>query len=474
MLDQIWNVLLDWLKYRWANKTTLLILIAIGLVGGAYFTMQIVGAESTPVLLGAISITLIIIGIWVYTTRIPINRAGKIGLVISITSETEEEQRKIRSDFISEIRNVLTTVHHDIPFDVIELPPIHALKIADADSAREYLHKTKSHFLVYGSIRTRTAKGKLVHVLQFQGMVTHKRIPLEVSAVLSNEMKLVLPLKSTISCEDDLKGFETTTMWFSESTKFVIATAAMVSGDLPLAVLLLENLSAAIKKIPKAKQIPQAKSLRQLVPSRLSDVYLCSARHEHSLWRINHDPGHIVKLNDFITAYAIHHKHQDIHFHTMKAIWEFVARKDVKAAIAHISKCSTLAISDPIWRLSLAFLYAYDEQMDKAVACYEDAFSFSPPSETIFEVEEFVIWTLSEEPTKYQLHFCLGLLNLRGKGDRDRAHMDFNEFLRSDSGEKFQTSVLVAKKYIEKIEEDLEKLSLKPREIHIPSAPSLA
>jgi hypothetical protein len=52
------------------------------------------------------------------------------------------------------------------------------------------------------------------------------------------------------------------------------------------------------------------------------------------------------------------------------------------------------------------------------------------------EVEEFIIWVLEDEPERYQLYYCLGILNEHFKADYEQAIQDYEVFVeRARPGE---------------------------------------
>ena len=72
--------------------------------------------------------------------------------------------------------------------------------------------------------------------------------------------------------------------------------------------------------------------------------------------------------------------------------------------------------------------------------------------QNLVEIEEFLLWILSEEPQKKQFHFCLGLINYFGKNDLMTAKKDFEEFLRLTAESEFTDQKELAKKYLDEIE----------------------
>lgn len=87
--------------------------------------------------------------------------------------------------------------------------------------------------------------------------------------------------------------------------------------------------------------------------------------------------------------------------------------------------------------------------MNNAEKQYEAAFLLDASFETAFEVEEFIDWVLSVQPEKYQLRYCLGLINLNVKKDNESAAIEFNKFIESDTKNLFPETQEKASGYLE-------------------------
>ncbi len=72
---------------------------------------------------------------WMLSCRIPRNKPGMIGIALAIKTETQEEQRRIRADFIQEIGRCLGKNESAHPFYVYEIPGHLAPDINDIEGA---------------------------------------------------------------------------------------------------------------------------------------------------------------------------------------------------------------------------------------------------------------------------------------------------------------------------------------------------
>lgn len=365
---------------------------------------------------------------WWLSHRIQKCPLDRIGFLVSVRSESVQESIAIKRDFGEEITKLLknTLIH------VMQLNPPYVNKIISNETALKYANKCRAHFHIYGDVRKRRLNNKEVYAIRLDGMIRHAPTTGDNQRGLSKEMGEVLPLKINLHLENDLSGFEFTSVWMAESTKYVIATAAMLSGDYDIAIHLLEELDSSKKQLEKRLRkapVDGIKMLLKKLPERLASAYLFSSRAQHLKWRETRNLSDLDAGWDRIKKYNNLIKNtRDYHLYC--AIWLFVSKRDISGSINSIMSCVAQHISDPTWRYSAAFLEAYRGNEDKALRYYEGAIDFGVDPGLFFEVEEFISWVLSIEPERYQLYFCLGLINYKAKGDSARAKQDLEKFLQ--------------------------------------------
>lgn len=390
-------------------------------------------------------------GYWLIEHRVQKTKKGRIGIVVAVEAETEEERIRIQSDFIRQVRSILDAQDEVAKFDFIELPQHLVSKIKDTDSARKYVRKCRAQLLVFGAAAIRQVHGQDWHVLRLRQLVVHRAIKREISDAFSREMAQVFPDKINVGRENDLIGLQITSEWLSEAAKYFLAVAAMFSGDVGTAETFLEALHKS-KRLARIKGIPGVAQLRSLVPQRLAEVYDVKSRLAFMRWRQTHALEQLELADSYaeklraLVGYSYP-------YYLGKAIWLFVHEHDINGALEQIRKCR--GQTDATWRYSEAFLRAYQGDLDATTRVYMKAFTRPINEKTIFEVEEFITWILAQEPDKYQLYFCLGLLNYKAKGDRQIALVDFQEFLnRAPRDEHHRRAIELANSYIAEMENE--------------------
>jgi hypothetical protein len=106
-----------------------------------------------------------------------------------------------------------------------------------------------------------------------------------------------------------------------------------------------------------------------------------------------------------------------------KAITAFVLKKDVKEAIELIR--ITNDRNQPHWHLNFAFLLAYNGDLKNAIRHYRIASRLPDiPPVVLSQIEDFIVWSIKNEPERSQLYYILGFFNWKIKGDLLRATKD--------------------------------------------------
>lgn len=377
---------------------------------------------------------------------------NSVGFAVAIVTDNTVHPEQIKHDFTETLSSLLKESTPSRPFNLIEVPTPLANKIKTDDDALRVLKKTRCMYLVWGRARLRKIKGQVMYVLDLKSAVAHGQVPKEVSKQFAEEMSQLLPGRYLISKEDELVGFEVSAASLNLTTRYIIGVAALLTGDFQYSQQLFQELARMIQGVrgtihPALRQ--PIMILKARLPINRVVVHIAQARRLHDDWRKTRDPlalkqikAHLDEADDLIpNVYDVL---------LLRAIYWFVAKRDMKLARAEIAKCARHFPVDPIWRFSQAFLFAYSGKMDDAIRSYKQAFR-NAESSTLIEVEEFIGWVVQEEPSKTQLHFCLGLINYLGKGDKQQAKIDFERFVETTKNGSFIGQQIKAKDYLKEI-----------------------
>ena len=388
------------------------------------------GVNFEKVTLLQVLIIVIVLGVllivWYSLIRIPKCEKGKIGFVIALCSETDEQRQLVQEDFVKEIQAVLDQSRRVIDFDIKVLPKWHAEQIKNTEDAIRYSKSCRAHLLMYGDTRKRKISGKNQFVFRLRQTVLHKIIPINVSDKLAKDFGGIFPSKLQFDEDVQLEGMEIASNWMGEAAKYFIAMAAMVSGDYQFSETLLQNLTKS-KLLLRIKGQKGVARIRTRAIERLTEIYLLLSKHILDSWGKEHNDSYMDELNAILNKMETINRQDHYIWKLRKAIWYFVKRGDVENAKRLILSCR--GESDAIWRYSLAFLYAFEGDLDNAYSTYKKAFSRPATEGIVVDIEAFISWAIDEYPHKCQLYFCLGLINFRLKEDYISARNDFLQFL---------------------------------------------
>ncbi len=440
------KTLFDFAQKHW-NKPVGLIVAIIGLLLFEAVMLNTLSANvkvSSIVYLITISTVVII---WYQTNKLPQTPKDKVGFVVCISSSNEKEKQKIREDFIISLRSLIKNGSEGKTFHFIEIPQHVAEEITDKDKALELKNKTKSHFVIFGRVRFRKIDGKDCYHLNLEGVVGHKPIADAVSLQISKEFSELFPRKVTIPTDNDLLSFTFTSEWTEFVAKYIIGIAAFCSGDLNYAEKLYTDLQKRISLTNDS--FPVFVKLKERLPFRLTEIYLTRALSLLDNWMKNQD-GELLALFTYNLNKIGTESENNYSVLILRSIEAFLNGRRINESKVFIRKCKK--VNDVIWHFNLAFLEAYNGNLQKAIQQYRKCTKFPIYPKTLSQIEDFLCWIAKEESTRYQYHYCLGFFNWKIKGDKIQAIKDFKHFLACDTEGKFQKENELAIEWIDKIE----------------------
>lgn len=424
---------------KWRYRPFILPLIFFGvLLATFYFPLPdgISTSIQTRGIVGLIVSIIITVIFWRYQQP-PKVKKGHVGIIIAVRSEDEKTKGRISRDFVATCKKLLEESRAHQPFQLIELNESFSELATDNASANQLRLRCEGHLLIFGDTVQRKERGKNFYVLRLQGIVCHTPISATDQSALAQEMNSVLPLKNAILEENELSGFEITSVQLAEATKYVIATAALLSRDFNFAISLLEETQQSKEKLKRNSNVKAIRKLIDLVPIRLADSYRFASLDSFERWERSRDNNDLQNSIDWIIKYDKIKPADNLHFLLMKAIGHFVFSRDIDSAMRCINQCKSRYIADPSWKYSAAFLEAYRNNLDNAKQFYDVAIPTESGYHIPFQIEGFVAWILDIEPQNNQLNFCLGYLNEIFKNDFVSARKYYLKLLNSPCREDF-------------------------------------
>lgn len=376
---------------------------------------------------------------------VPKNIKNKIGIVVALRTEKDDEKIKLENDLINELNTYLKNSKNGNEFNIVKFPQDIINKIQDNQTAYKYLAVAKAHFIIYGSIVKRKIQGKESYIFKLHGMVRHVPIPQLTNKIFSKEFSELLPYKVTFAEDDEALGFELTEHWVRYVIKYIIAIAAFVSGDLNLAKDLYLELETEIDKIGNNETIPVIHEIKRCLPARLSEVMLAYINFYYKIFTTTRDVNFILKTEQYLDKLRLVDP-DNYAGHLSRAIL-FFFKNDLKSAIAELTDITN---SDVGWRYSLGFLLAYQGDINGALQNYQKTF-YKPQTVNIIDIEIFMSEVLNKDPNKIQLNFFRGLINYKMKQDYRLAKEDFDFLVNHKNSVNFPELTTLASKYLGEI-----------------------
>ena len=375
---------------------------------------------------------------------------GKVGISFAIATEGDPEDNKVEFDLVRAVKRALEERPTAIPFQVHVIPSRHFPDGLGKTDAEALLRKTRTRFLLYGDLRKRKSAARDVYSLRFDGMVTHALTSQENSQMLAAEMTSVLPLKLEIDCNADLEGFEMTSEQIANGAKYIVAIAYFLSNATREAIQLLQSLQEAASVIARNPQ-PRSQQLSGLVEQRLCDFQLHRASTLHFEWRHSHQRELIEEAEQIVLSLP-ERSRQRLDVRNFLAICGFVLRADIQLAQTTFNDLARAQPKNPSWMYSLAFLAAFNGDLEAAHRLYKKAFQHDDSGALSIEIEEFVAWSAEDHSEHHQLSYCLGYINGRHKRDAQRAISDFERFIQLADPGRYARRIELARKYIERLQ----------------------
>lgn len=386
------------------------------------------------------------VGLWFWSRRIPKTKRNHFGFGVAIICETQSVRKKVERDFVNDLEQLLAQGETGKWFQLLVFPQHIARSLKDDALATNLRDKAGLSFLIFGEAKSRKLDGQDNTVIKLRGLVSHSPIPDQIQAKLRQEFtELFFPGRYLIPEENDLFAFEFTSQWANVVARYIIGIALLVSNQFDAAETVFFDLAKLLRRTKNHAQ-PVVK-IKARLNQRLAEVHLSRALSSYQLWKEDKaDFSHMEKVAAQIDS--IDEKHLiTAHLLFLRALCHFLVDGDTKAARAELKRIK--GGRDSVWYFNMGFLYAYEGSMKKATHMYHQGTLYEMPGDRISDLESFMCWVLENDASRYQVHYCVGLLNENIKGDVIQAKLDYQAFLDKCEDNQFAVYQRRARKYIE-------------------------
>ncbi|MGJ8654495.1 MAG: hypothetical protein ACSHX8_14640 [Opitutaceae bacterium] len=386
---------------------------------------------------------LILIIYWKHEHKIKKHPKGKYGVDLILNCCDEKDEQRISEDFTNTLRKL---VNQTESFTLQSHKQWLAKRVNSSKDAGRVLDKTEGVLAIHGSVRVRPINNKPQNLLEINMLVRHKPLPKETGDRFGREMGSLFKRQITFKRDSDVIIFTKAANAHDKFARYIVGSAATLSGDHSSAISIFEELQLLIQNVGEGDTLPLTK-LKEFLPLRLKDTYFRQAQqHYDEYWRTR-DDDYLKRIESLISKIESL-GNLDYSLRLLKAICLFKLHRDVEAAKACVEGLS--GNTDTTWCYSLGFLHAYEGDLDKAWKTYRIAFQRPSINPTVhLQSEEFICDILIQEPDKFQLHFVLGLINEHAKKDMVVAIDEYQTFIDQCPKGQYITNVEVALKHIQ-------------------------
>lgn len=422
--------LLDKVLEHWSD-VWVLIFSLVALVGAVVLWAFSANTQDVATIRGTVGTigVLLLAAVWWVSNRLPRAKGDKVAIVVAIDYESDEEETKVRSDFIESLRTLLFSEREE-GFELLVYSRRQASRIKDQRAAELYQRKSRAAFIVWGRVRSRPHQGKEAYFAWLECSVLFSKSADAYREKLSQEMRDLLPQRVVLSKESQVFAFEAASKWLEIGARYTVGIAAMLSGDLDYAELQFLKVQESIPGTPTNAN--KLKEIKQRVPTRLMEVWEAKRALLVDRYVATRDREYVVRL-EAVCQRILALNPQAYGALLAMGMAQFVLHRSVAGARAYVEKCRK--VKDGGWRYSRAFLLAYEGKMDRSVEEYGFAFRSSIGQENYaVQCEEFIDLVLAEEQDRTQLNLPIGLINFHEKEDWQSAIRAFERFLETANG----------------------------------------
>lgn len=393
--------------------------------------------------------------------KLPRNKKGDIGIIISISTENDKQKIRLKNDFLKRLNQQAKAngIDHLIKFIQIpgkktsrvnkilsEFSTTNLLKrshLKDGKKSLEAFNKVKrrirGHFFIWGEIKERMDTENK-YFLDLDGLVLHSPLNDPIQANLSTEFNTVWIQSINFYEKFEFKGFLLSADLIFIAVDYVTGLAALFSGDAELAVTLHTRLENSINKMDQ--NIPSIKHVQKSLCSLIPVEYNLSAV-------IQLNKGNPVKSEDYLQK-SFKRVPENYSALITLSIIQFSIHNDPNGALDTVRRAKKCSGNDGTWRYNEAFLLMFIEKFEDAIILYKEIVRFNFPNEDIVltEILDFNKNMISKYPKYYQSYFILGYLYYKKIVNYPQGFHYLDQFVTLCKESKFKSLIKMAENYL--------------------------
>ncbi len=377
-------------------------------------------------------------------------KKSEIGIGIAIHYEDNPELKKLCNDFILAMKGSLDGIHIEKKVRLGIFPQAVATKAQSYEEAFSLSQKASLDFLIYGKARTRNIDGYTKNVLDLHGLARHVHIDSNTSQGFSQELSSGMPSRVLFDVNADIFKIEFVAKHIEGVSKYVIGIINIFACnyDAGEKFLIAAKNDLRMVKLLELKQF--SNKLINSIEQHLERLYHSQIQQTLRDWRQSPTESIYRRIDSLLLKLSNLSKGSEV----LKAVCIFTTSRNLTSAYHHLEAYNNKG--DHVWLMNMAFLKGYENKLQDAHKYYNRAFLTPCTDATVLaQTEEYIQTILIEEPDKYGLYFCSGILNYKAKGDLDLAERDFQNFLKACPQNKHQKHRALAERWLNEIKNKL-------------------
>jgi len=399
---------------------------------------------------------------WLYKrNHLPKNKKGYIGIVICIETENDKQKTRLKNDFVKRIRKLISEKNLRNKINIVLLSNYqaeyanrileHYVKNKQDKSAvlewERIRKRTQGHFFIYGGIKERQ-DGDNRYYLDLEALVIHAPVQFPTQRQIIQDFLSVWYKQISFQEKIEFKGFLFAADAIFIAVQYVVGIAALVSGDIALAL----ELHSGLNKDPYFGRFnplpPNLQMVKQKLKVLMAEENFLIAKSFSRQENFSDAEKYMEQSLTIDPNYGAY---------LLKSIIEFSYKNNPTEALNCVYQAKNMAHSDGTWRYNEGFLLMYMERFEEALKVYEKISNTSYLNEEniLLEIYKFNEELLKKEPGKIQSYYILGFLKYKKDSNYPDSLDNFEKFLsKSASQEKYG----ILNEKAEKWKEELKKL----------------
>lgn len=357
---------------------------------------------------------------WLYErTHLPKNKKGYIGIVVCVETENDKQKNRLKNDFVKRLEKLIASKNLKKTINVILLENYqvkYVIRVFNeyarnkqskkADKNWQKIRKrTRGHFFIYGSFKERQ-DGENKYYLDLEALVTHAPVQLPTKKQIVQDFLSVWYKQISFQEKIEFKGFLLAADAIFIAVQYVVGIAALVSGDVSLAL----ELHTGLDNDPYFSRFSPLPPNLQNVKKRLKTLL---SEENHLMARASFEKGMFAETERYMNQSLSIEPNYGAYL--LESIIEFLHMNNPDEALKSVYRAKDIEKSDGTWRYNEGFLLMYMERFPEALRVYDKIIntSFINEKAVLLQIYKFNKDFLKKHPEKIQSYFIIGFLKYK-------------------------------------------------------------